>query len=460
MDERDKKIAELEEIIVALRAEVVALISENKELHRRLGMNSGNSSKPPSSDGLRKKPAPQRLREGSGKKSGGQVGHKGATLEFSATPDIIVHHLPETCVCGTDLSQIMSESVPEKRQVFDIPHPKIEITEHLLHRKICPHCRAVNKAAAPASAPAPVNYGENVRSYAVYLQHGQLLPEDRLAQLFDDVFGLKIAPRTLVSYGEHMAETLAPWQDNLQTALNHAPVRHADETGFRIGGKTAWLHSLSTTQATLYRPGPKRGAIPSGLAGGVLVHDHWRPYFALEGVQHALCGAHLLREIKALMQENEPWAAPMYRHLQRLSRLVKRPLSDHTKARFFRVYDATLQRGLAYHEALPEFCKITPKRGKKPKRPGHNLLIRLRDYNMDVLRCLENPAVPFTNNLAERDIRMMKVKQKISGGFRCLKGAQTFATIRSLLSTAAKQNLNLLQTIKNSFSGQPPPIRV
>ena len=452
MDERDAKIVALEMKVLALEEEIAAL-------KRRLGLNSGNSSKPPSSDGLRKKPAPQNLREGSGKTSGGQVGHKGATLMMSATPDIIVHHLPETCVCGTDLSQITRESAPEKRQVFDIPLPKIEVTEHQLHRKICPHCRAVNKAAAPAGAPAPVNYGENVTSYAVYLQHGQLLPEDRLAQLFDDVFGLNIAPRTLVSYGEQLAETLAPWQDTLQTALNHAPVRHADETGFRIAGKTAWLHSLSSAAVTLYRAESKRGAIPAGLAGGVLVHDHFRPYFTLEGVQHALCGAHVLRELKALMQEKEPWAARMYRHLQRLSRLVKRPVSRHAQVRFVRLYDAIVRRGLAFHEAQPPFAQ-KPKAGKTAKRIGHNLLIRLRDFKDAVLRCLFDPSVPFTNNLAERDIRMMKVKQKISGGFRTLNGAQTFATLRSLLSTAAKQNLNLLQTIKNAFAGQPPPIPV
>ena len=459
MDERDKKIAVLERIIVQQQERIGQLSEKISELERRLGLNSGNSSKPPSSDGLRKKPAPQNLREGSGKRSGGQVGHKGATLAFSATPDIILHHLPETCVCGADLQPIMPESHSEKRQVFDIPLPKIEVTEHRLHRKICPNCRAVNKAAAPASVPAPVNYGENVKSYAVYLQHGQLLPEDRLAQLFDDVFGLKIAPRTLVAYGEQLAETLAPWQDTLQTALNHAPVRHADETGFRIAGKTAWLHSLSSAAVTLYRAETKRGAIPSGLAGGVLVHDHFRPYFTLDGVQHALCGAHLLRELKALMQEKEPWAARMYRHLQRLSRLVKRPVSRHAQVRFVRLYDAIVRCGLAFHEAQPPFAQ-KPKAGKTAKRIGHNLLIRLRDFKDAVLRCLFDSSVPFTNNLAERDIRMMKVKQKISGGFRCLNGAQTFATLRSLLSTAAKQNLNLLQTIKNAFAGQPPPIPV
>ena len=212
----------------------------------------------------------------------------------------------------------------------------------------------------------------------------------------------KIAPRTLVAYGEQLTETLMPWQENLQTALNHAPVRHADETGFRIGGKTAWLHSLSTAAATLYWAENKRGAIPAGLEGGVLVHDHWRPYFTLDGVEHALCGAHLLRELQALIEETEPWAAPMYRHLQRLSRLVKQSVGAHTQTRFVQLYRAMLRRGLALHDAQPPFAQ-KPKAGKAAKRTGHNLLLRLRDFKADVLRCLFNPAVPFSNTLAERD---------------------------------------------------------
>jgi transposase len=259
MEERDAKIAELEKIIIALQAEI-------KELRRRLNLNSGNSSKPPSSDGLRKKPAPQSLRETRGKKSGGQPGHKGATLEFSQTPDHTINHYPETCECGADLQTTMIEPHSEKRQVFDIPQPKIEVTQHILHRKVCQHCKAINKAKAPEAAPAPLNYGENIKGCAVYMQHLQMIPEDRLAQLFNDIFGLKICPQTLVSCGVRLAEKLTPWYDATQIKFNHAAVRHADESGFRIAGKTAWLHSLSTTLATLYRPEKKRGAIPLDLS--------------------------------------------------------------------------------------------------------------------------------------------------------------------------------------------------
>jgi transposase len=453
MEERDVKIAQLEKENAKLRHRI-------SELERRLGLDSSNSSKPPSSDGLRKKPAPQSLREVSGKSSGGQLGHKGETLALKENPDHIEQHYPETCTCGADLSAIPAEPHPEKRQVFDIPQPVVEVTEHQIYSKVCGACKARTKAATPQTAPAPVSYGENIKAFAVYLQHGQLIPEDRLCQLFKDILGLDIRPQTLVSCGVRLAEKLKPWCERLQTHLNSAPVRHADETGFRIAGKTAWLHSLSTVLATLYRTEAKRGAVPQDLTGGVLVHDHFKPYFMLEnGVRHALCGAHLLRELQALVDENEPWAKQMHRHLRRLSRLVKRPVSAQTQARFVTIYDAIVARGLAFHEAQPAFA-VKPKTGRAAKRPGHNLLIRFRDFKDAVLRCLFEPGVPFTNNLAERDIRMMKVKQKISGGFRAMHGAQTFATIRSLLSTAAKQNLNLMQTIKNAFAGQPPPVVV
>jgi transposase len=397
------------------------------------------------------------LRETTGKKSGGQVGHAGKTLAFRADADGIIDHHPAACVCGADLSSVAAEESYERRQVWDIPQPAIEVTEHRLHRKICAHCQTIIKAEVPENVPCGVSYGANIQAWAVYLQHGQLLPEDRLSEVFRDIFGLAIRPATLVSYGEKLAKTLLPWWENTQTALAAAPVKHLDETGFRIGGKTAWLHVLSSENATVYKPEPKRGTIFTALTGTV-VHDHFKPYYGLKNVHHALCNAHHLRELNACIDDKEPWAEQMKRYLLLLSRLVKKPLSQHTKNRLLRLYDAIIAMGLAYHENLPPFCKTAPKRGKTAKRRGHNLLIRLRDFKDDVLRSLLDPAVPFTNNQAERDIRMMKVKQKISGGFRSMSGAQTFATIRSLLSTTRKQDGNLLHAIANALSAQPPPV--
>jgi transposase len=452
MDERDEKIA-------AQAAEIEFLRAEIAELKRRLGLNSGNSSKPPSSDGLGKKPSPVSLRRLGQKPSGGQVGHGGKTLEFRAESevDVIEEHYPQGCLCGMDLGAVLPEAGFERRQVWDIPMPKVQVTEHQLYRKICPHCGVCSKAASPDAVPPGVSYGGNIQGWAVYLQHGQFIPEDRLAGVFGDIFGLKIRPATLVSYGEKLAGMLGNWWESTRAAIADAPVKHADETGFRIGGKTSWLHVLSTEKATVYRPSAKRGEIFTGLSGTV-VHDHFKPYYALEKVTHALCNAHHLRELNACIEAKEPWAARMHRHLLLLSRLVKNPVSAHTKARFVQVYDAILQRGFAYHEALPPFCKTAPKRGRTAKHPSHNLLIRLRDFKEDVLRCLFDEAVPFTNNLAERDIRMMKVKQKISGGFRSMHGAHTFAILRSFLSTARKQNHNLLTAITAALGAQPPPI--
>lgn len=450
MDERDVKIAALSSEIEFLRAEIA-------ELKRRLGLTSGNSSKPPSSDGLKRKPAPQSLREAGKAKSGGQAGHSGKTLEFLAAADRTEEHDASLCVCGADLRGVAAEERFERRQVWDIAKPVVQVTEHRLYTKICLHCRESVKAAAPTRTPAGISYGPNIQAWAVYLQHGQLLPEDRLAQVFRDMFGLGIRPATLVSYGEKLAKNLASWWEGTRAAIAAAAVKHSDETGFRIGGKTAWLHVLSTETATVYKPVAKRGDIFTGLEGTV-VHDHFKPYYGLKNVTHALCNAHHLRELQACIDDKEEWAVRMKRHLLRLSRLVKNPVSAHTKARFVRLYDAIVARGLAWHEAQTPFTKTAQKRGRIAKRPGHNLLLRLRDFKDDVLRCLFDPAVPFTNNQAERDIRMMKVKQKISGGFRTLQGAETFATIRSYLATTQKQGANLLDAIAAALNAQPPPV--
>lgn len=452
MDERDTKIVELEGKICALEA-------ENAELRRRLGLNSQNSSKPPSSDGLRKKPSPQSLRPVGSKPSGGQAGHEGTTLGYKAEPDRVVEHRPEACVCGADVSETAAEEGFERRQVWDIPQPALEVTEHRLYRKICSQCAATVKAAAPQGVWPGVSYGVGIQGWAVYLHHGQLVPEDRVAQIFREVFGLPLRPATLVSYGEKAARNLGPWWKETAEAIAAAPVKHADETGFRMGGKTGWLQVLSTLKATVYRATPRRGDIFPDVSG-ILMHDHFKPYYGIKNVTHALCNAHHLRELQACIDDKEDWVVRMFRHLQRLSRLAKNPVSAHTQARFLKVYDGIVTRGQAFHASLPPFCKAAPKRGRTARRPGHNLLIRLRDYKDDVLRCMFDPAVPFSNNLAERDIRMMKVKQKTSGGFRTQHGAQTFAVLRSFLSTTQKQGGNLLNAIAAALSGQPPPVAV
>jgi transposase len=237
-----------------------------------------------------------------------------------------------------------------------------------------------------------------------------------------------------------------------------AAVRNLDETGFRISSKTQWLHTASTVALTHYRVSEKRGAVLTSLQGGVIVHDHFKPYFSLKDVAHALCNAHHLRELKALIDiEKEPWAKKMSRLLVTAARAVRRAaeqgqsvVAERASRRIVAVYDAIVLRGLAFHEQQPALGRRPGARGKSARRPGHNLLVRLRDFKTEVLRFLFDFAVPFTNNQAEQDIRMMKVKMKISGGFRTQSGAETFATIRSVLSTARKQGWNLLTALSTT----------
>jgi transposase len=446
------------------REELIALVATLNariaELERRLGLDSSNSGKPPSSDGLGKKPRiPGSLRGTSGKKSGGQVGHKGDTLRRVDKPDIIKQHTATCCAhCRAKLTAAMAVGV-EKRQVFDLPEPRLEVTEHQAQIYACQQCHGVTKAAFPEGVTTAVQYGSRVKAAAIYLNAQQLIPEGRVAEVMGDLFGAGLlCPASVVSWSAAKAEELKSFVDHIAALVDRAPVRHLDETGFRVGGKTQWLHTASTLALTHYRVSEKRGAIPTTLAGGIIVHDHFKPYYTLPDVEHALCNAHHLRELKALMEiEKEPWAKKMFRLLLKANKAVRRAvahrasvLAERGKRRILGLYDAIVSRGLAFHEQQPPLAKRTSARGKQARRPGHNLLIRLRDFKDDVLRFLSNFAVPFTNNQGEQDIRMMKVKMKISGGFRTQEGAEIFAALRSVISTARKHAWNILKTLSSS----------
>lgn len=427
------------------------------ELERRLGLNSGNSGKPPSSDGLNKPPRVTSLREPSGKKSGGQKGHPGETLRQAESPDATVDHYPETCLtCGAALTVAMAVG-HAARQVIDLPEPRpLVVTEHRAHGCRCAACGAETRAAFPEGVAAPVQYGQRIGAFVLYLLHYQLLPEKRLAELMADLFGVTLATATIARISQSCARRFQGFADAVRDGVATAPVKHMDETGFRIGGKTQWLHVASTLLLTFYRVSQKRGSLLVNVVGTV-VHDHWKPYFTLKGVLHALCNAHHLRELKALVEiEKEDWARQMQRLLRRachatnLARDRGGPLKPGLIALIGRCYDTVLAEGLAFHEAQPTLFRAGGKakaRGRHPRRVGHNLLARLGVRKSDVLRFLHDPGVPFTNNLAERDGRMMKLRQKISGGFRSEHGAADFGVIRSLLSTAKKQGWDLLQTL-------------
>jgi transposase len=453
-----------EELIALIRAqaaEIAALKARVAELERRLGLNSTNSGKPPSSDGLKKPPRTRSLREPSNRKPGGQKGHKGETLRQVAKPDTVIDHFPFSCAdCSEELIPAMSTGY-SARQVFDLPEPPPPVvTEHRAHVCACPHCGTKTSASFPEGINAPVQYGPRIMAIVVYLLHYQLLPEDRLAELMAALLGVKLVPATIARMSRSCAARLQDFVATLGNLVAGAAVKHMDETGFRIGGKTQWLHVASTTLLTFYRVCAKRGSMMV-VVSGVIVHDHFASYYQMAtGVLHALCNAHHLRELKALIEiEKEDWARKMHQLLRRachavnLARERDGPLEPRLIELINRRYDAIVAEGMAFHEAQsPLEPATTPegqpkKRGRKRRRTGHNLLLRLATRKQDVLRFLIDPRVPFTNNEAERDGRMMKVKQKISGGFRSLEGATNFAIIRSAIGTALKQGWNVIQVL-------------
>lgn len=440
---KDRRIAELEALVA--------------ELLRRLGLDSTNSSKPPSSDGLKKKPrAPRSLRGKSGKPSGGQEGHAGDTLRQVAKPDFVVPHEARACErCCSPLDP-KSRIAVEKRQVFDLPERLLLVTEHQASVHRCAHCRWVTKAAFPEGVVSPAQYGERFKATAVYLNVQQMIPEDRTAQTMSDIFGApRVCSASVVAWVEKKAGELTPVYERIGERVAGEKVRCLDETGYRIGGKLQWLHTTSSLCFTFYRAGEKRGDIPRDLKEGVVVHDHFKPYNGLVEVDHAFCNAHILRELEGVIEfEKEPWAELMRAVLLEANAAVraareagKRALPPEQVAAFVERYWAAARLGLAYHRQLPKLETKSKTRGRRKQRLGHNLLDRLKKFKTETLRFLTDFDVPFTNNLAEQDLRMMKVKMKISGGFRTLEGARIFALLRSVVSTARKQRFNILQIL-------------
>ena len=449
--------AEVEELIAALKRQIAALEAEVADLRRQLGQDSSNSSKPPSSEGLKKKPrVPGSLRGRSGKASGGQTGHEGGTLRQVADPDRVVRH--EACACGHCGFPLDPKSATEieKRQVVDLLERPLIVTEHQASIYRCDNCRGVTKAAFPDGVISAAQYGERVKAAAVYLNIQQLIPEDRTAQALSDLFGAPlICPASIVAWVGKKAQELRRVYAFIGERVAAAKVRHLDETGFRIAGKLQWLHTTSSLTFTFYRADEKRGAIPEDLQAGVVVHDHFLPYRRLDAVDHAFCNAHLLRELQAVCElDKEPWAEALRATLLDANEAVRNAkahgaasLAPETIKAFEDRYWDAVREGLALHRSLPAFDLSTSSKKRKKQRPAHNLLGRFKAFKEATLRFLNDFTVPFTNNLAEQDLRMTKVKTKISGGFRTPKGAVDFACLRSVISSARKQGFNILEAL-------------
>lgn len=456
-------LKKLEAKIAALEKENQALRERIAELEKRLKIDSQTSSKPPSSDGLKKKNRhrTRSLRAKSQRPTGGQKGHQGQTLKQVSEPDKIINHATPDCCggCGCDVSTEQVLSV-FKRQVFDIPEPRLEVTEHRVEVKQCPQCQQKIQGCFAEEVKAPVQYGVRIKAVSAYLQHQHFIPEDRLSEALMDLYGCPMSTGTIANTSKSLGQKISTVVEQLAASVKAAPVKHLDETGFRISGKTQWLHVVSTETATWYRPATKRKDLEplEGMTGRV-IHDHWKSYFQLESVSHGLCNAHHLRELQALEEiEQESWAKSMKKLLTLANKYRHRYPETIPKSiliRLTELYESILHRGLDFHESLPPLTRKS-NRGRVKRRVGHNLLLRLFDYASDVLRFLTEPDVPFTNNQAERDLRMMKCKQKISGCFRAFDHALDFANIRSVLSTARKQNLNLLDVLIQALSGQLP----
>ena len=448
----------LVELILAFQERVAQLEQRLNGLEERLAKNSSNSHHPPSSDGLQK-PSPKSLRTRSGRKPGGQPGHPGQTLRRVKKPDHIQRHELAVCPqCGGGGLSRQPVLAYESRQVFDLPPCSLEVTEHRAEIKGCPHCAAQVRAEFPAGVTAPVQYGPRFQSLMVYLNQQQLLPYDRLAQLCEDLFGQPLSAGTLVAANERVFAQLEPFARVLIQQVPQAPVVHLDESGLRVAGTLHWLHVASTAQLTFYGVHPKRGTEAMDALGIVgacrqwVVHDHWKPYFSYSECQHALCNEHLLRELKFLWEEQqEVWARQLSDLLLALHRRRQKQgeFSERQFKRARKAYRAVVRRGRYRHPRRPAG------QGRCAQSKAANLLDRLEEFDWSILAFLWDERVPFTNNQGEQDIRMIKVRQKISGCFRTLRGAQMFCRIRSYLSTCRKQGHNLWEAVQKAVAGRP-----
>lgn len=455
--------AEKDNLILKLFDELKKLQARIKELEGQLAKNSRNSSKPPSSDGL-KKPNPQSQRKSNGRKTGGQKGHVGSTLEQVTDPDFIEEHKVDLCKqCDFGLNEIEPAS-HECRQEFEIPVVKMQVTEHRAEIKICPVCGSKNKARFPKNITQPVQYGNRVRSIATYFSQSHLLPYERLQEIFRDVYGLSLSEGTLFNINNTCYEKLTGFEAEVKQQIIWNNLAHFDESGIRVQKKLHWLHVASTDKLTHYEIHMKRGtdamddiAILPNFKGRA-IHDHWKPYFNY-ACHHGLCNAHHLRELTYHEEQySQAWCKNMKMCLLNIKDEVdKRKFSGYMELEpvqwsyFEREFDRILQDGSA---EIPKLVQDeTKKRGRKKQHPSKNLWDRLSMHKKETLAFMYDFNVPFTNNQGEQDIRMTKIKQKISGCFRSSLGAKIFCQIRGYISTTRKHGINILDALARVFEG-------
>jgi len=462
------------QVFDAVNTQVQKLVSQIQELHEvihrlqdQVKKNSRNSSKPPSSDGL-KKPRTTSLRTSGERPNGGQKGHQGHTLRQVEQPDQTKKYDVKECQhCHASLEHVEALQC-EKRQVFDIPAIRIEVTEHQALTKVCPSCGTANTAEFPPEVTQPTQYGCNVKSHASYFSNYHHIPLKRSADIFEDVFRHRVSESVILDASREGSEQVRPSNEAVKQQLIEAVVVDFDESGMRVTGKGQWLHVASTPELTYYDVHQKRGQEAMDAIGilpefrGTAVHDHWKPYFTYDNCQHSLCNAHHLRELTfAAEQYQQEWAEQMSTLLTGINAEVNRtrPTSNHLEAQqvteFETRYEEILEVGFQANPPPAEDEQQPKKRGRRKQSPPKNLLDRLQKYKPEVLRFMYDFRVPFDNNLGERDIRMMKVKQKVSGTFRTEEGAKVFCRLRGYISTARKNGVNVLEALKGAFQGTP-----
>lgn len=447
------EIQKRDEIIEKQNKEIRILRAEVEQLKKRLNKNSKNSHKPPSSDPYRKAATPRKR----GGKRGGQVGHKGKGLKrLLNTEKIEVKVRADRCECGEDLTQVTAD-IAEVRQVQDIPKAPVRVTDYVQQKKTCPCCGKKHLGKFPKGVSASVQYGNNLKALCVLLCNDYKIPIKRVSQLIEDLYGLVPNVATILNYNAKAYEQMESPERQIKESILSSPVVHSDETGWRVAGGCNWLHVASTDMFTYLFSHKNRGleALKSELSlikdyMGKLVHDSYASYFKISNTTHALCGAHIIRELTAQEESGRKWAVKMKRFLLRLNEKEAKENAKN-KDDLLKEYRKILSNGKK-EEPPPE---RKSKRGKLTKTKGLNLIERLETRMNAVLRYAFDPEVPFTNNQAERDFRFAKVKMNVSHCFRSTTGAKYYARIMSVISTARKHNMNIFDTLKSTFEDEP-----
>ena len=458
LSQQSAMIAELTDALKNERA-------ENLRLKEQLNKNSKNSSKPPSSDGLNK-PTPKSLRSKTGNKQGAQNGHNGSGLKITKDPDEIINHIPSTCASCSNLPLCGDGTVCSKKYEIDLVI-ETRVTLHQAIRYVCPKTdNTVLTGELPEYLKSTKQYGQNLQALVIALNTMGMVSINRTHDLVSGLFCIPISTGTIHKMVTECAAKLAGTVERIKQEIITSPIAHFDETGFRIDKKTNWLHSASTTRHTYLNAQPKRGfdgmeaAAVLPYFNGIAMHDCWPAYFKYDHMDHAVCNAHLLRELTGVI-ENHPdqtWAQEMIALLLKMKAKKEQALlkdktylSAYYHKLFKTEYMSILEKGRLCN---PIIKKPAGKRGRQGKGKTRALIERLYNYKASVCLFVENFAVPFDNNLAERDIRMMKVKTKVSGCFRTCEGADTFATIMSYLGTAKKRSIQPMTALQNAIRGE------